>query len=201
MWVAWIRIDRPSGSMPRSAPLTGARADRTTDPDHGRREPPLQEISRRETVTPRISNRAAHVSDTLDRSDWITGRSVAAQRSRIRPPAALKTRGTQPAPPCLRRSDSVPPKVHEGMRATFLARACRDAEALETINSASRSLDDSSDLPGRRGGAASPQADPQPGHHRPSGECCERTDMPIERASFFRVRTVRRAVAGRGPFV
>ena len=50
--------------------------------------------SRRNILTPRIGNRGAHESDTLRRLTLVTGRSVAAQRPRIRPPGLLNGGGT-----------------------------------------------------------------------------------------------------------
>lgn len=104
---------RPATSRPLSTPTLPPRADRSPGPEHGPREHPAQAISRRTSTTPRISNRGVRVSDILELSDWVTGRSVAAQRPRIRPPATRKTRGTRPTPARLPRSGSVPPKGQE----------------------------------------------------------------------------------------
>ena len=64
-------------------------------------------------LTPRISNRGANHSDTLALLTLVTGRSVAAQRPRIRPPEPSNGGGTSRSAPRLRRSDSVPPKLKD----------------------------------------------------------------------------------------
>lgn len=71
------------------------------------------------SLTPRISNRGAHDSDTLALLTLVTGRSVAAQRPRIRPPETSNGGGTWRPEPRLRRSGSVPPETSGRFRSRW----------------------------------------------------------------------------------